>query len=408
MVAGSSWALSPETAMLLDLLQAKGVISQNEATEFTKTLEGKMAEAVEKQPQSSEAITLPQGEGGGEAQESGGTADILSKVHLSGELAASLTAVQSSDSVGEKTSSSDALLDTALLNVETEINQYVTGRLTFLYEEGSNDDNIALDEAVIGLQGSSSLPLYANIGRQYLPFGKYASRFISDPLPLVLGESNDTAFIAGFANDTLDVNIGGFAGKVKKRGKGETINSAVASLTLTLPKAGSEDVLGGRGGVSYISNLATSNSLEGLNHDASDVALLTPGDVESGVAGWSAFISLSYADQLFFDAEYLAAVNDFAVGDFSFAEAENRRPATWNMELAAKVLEPVEIALRYGGSHDVLIDSQGAPLTSQDEYGVVLLYSIFDSTTIAVEYLYQKFHDASDNRLGTVHLAVEF
>ncbi|MDP2105082.1 MAG: hypothetical protein Q8J76_03720, partial [Desulfobulbaceae bacterium] len=40
---GQSWALSPETSMLLDLLKAKGVITESEAVEFTQALEGKMA-----------------------------------------------------------------------------------------------------------------------------------------------------------------------------------------------------------------------------------------------------------------------------------------------------------------------------------------------------------------------------
>lgn len=388
---GQSWALSPETSMLLDLLKAKGVITESEAVEFTQALEGKMAASSPVVDDHRHSVQSLADRVDRMESKKEGIEALDGKLSLSGLVEAEMVVSQEKKADGTKTKSSDLALATAQLNVDAKLNQYVSGHLAFLYEEGGGDDTIVIDEAFVSLTASDDTPVYAKVGRLYVPFGRFESHFISDPGTLVLGETNDTAVVAGYANDIAEFKVGGFKGKVKEAGKSDHINSAVASAVFFVPTT-NEDELSLSGGVSYLSNLATSDSLEAE----------TVGDVADMVGGWSVFFSFAYADSFFFDAEYLGAVKDFAAADFSFTDLENRRPEAWNLEAAILVCEGGEVALRYGGS-----DETGTFL-SQDEYGAALLYRFFDSTSFTVEYLYQQFQDASDNSQGTVQLAVEF
>lgn len=403
--AGQAWSLSSETTMLLDLLKAKGVITQKDAAEFTKTLEAKATEAAAEVTEDdhhhsvkslADRVEKLEGKGGD------GLAEVASKVNLSGLLEVDMTAARAKDAAGEKSNLSDVTLKTAQLNAEATVNQYVTGRIALLYEEAA-DNNVTLDEAIVGLKGGEVLPnAYANLGRLYVPFGQFNSHFISDPTTKILGETNDTAVVTGYANDIIDLNVGAFKGKVKETGKSEQINSAVASAKFTLPK-GSEEGLAVSGGASYLSNLATSDTLEPENTNS------TSGEVVDTVGGVSAFLSMAYAERFFFDAEYLGALDNFAGGDLNFYDPKNRKPQSWNLEAAAKLNKETEFALRYGGSNDGFKNKAGDKfILAEHEYGAALLYEIFDHTSLTIEYLFQKFLDDSNNSQGTMQVAVKF
>ena len=391
---GHALALSPETTMLLELLKAKGVISQQEADEFTKTLEAKVPAASEEdhhhsvQSLSDRVQRLEGKEGRWD--------EGIGKVRFSGLVEVDMGTARTKDAAGHKANSSDVTLATAQLNADATINQYLNGHLVVLYEEdplASGDNGLGLDEAVIGLKGGETFSAYANAGRMYVPFGHFSSHFITDPLTLALGETNDTAVVAGFANETIDVNAGVFKGKVKETGQSDQINSVVASATLSLPAA-SDEGLALRGGLSYLSNLAATDGLE--------AETVTSGEVADSVGGVSAFVSLAYGEKFFIDAEYLGALDHFAAGDFSFSDADNRRPQAWNLEAAARIANGTELALRYGGSE------QAGNFLAEDEYGAALLYELFPETSVIIEYLFQEFQDESNNSQATMELAVEF
>jgi hypothetical protein len=307
-----------------------------------------------------------------------------------------LSTVRAKDSDGNKANRSDVGLAKAQLDADSAANQYVQGHLALLYEEDPTDsgnNDITLDEAIIRLQGEEVLPAYANVGRMHLPFGNFASHFVTDPLTLVLGETIDTAIVAGYANDMVDLNVGAFKGKVKETGKGDQVNSAVASATFLLPMANKYG-LALAGGVSYLANLAASDGLE--------AETTISGEVSETVGGVSAYLSLAYGGRFFLDAEYLGALDRFAAGDLSFVDENNRKPRAWNLEAAAKLTEEIELAVRYGGS------DQAGNFLAAKEYGVALLYDIFANIALTFEYLVQDFADDSANSQATMQLAVEF
>ena len=334
-------------------------------------------------------------------------AGAASKISFSGLLEAAMTSGRMVDAEGGKASSSDLNLSTAQLSTDAFFSEYITGHLSLLYEEDPADagnNNIVLDEALVGVTGGEASPAYVNVGRMYVPFGHFESHFISDPTTLILGETNDTAVLAGYIDNIYDLGIGVFKGKVKEEGENEQINTLVASAVVTLPQ-GSDKKFAMKGGLSYLSNLATSDGLEPYAADDLDdddtTTIATPGEA-SMVGGMSAFLSLAYAERVFFDAEFLGAMDDFADGDLGFVNVDNRRPQAWSLEAAVRAFDKVECAVRYGGS------DEAGTLLADNEYGAVLLYSLFDNTSLATEYLFQEFQDNSENRQATLQLAVEF
>lgn len=97
--------------------------------------------------------------------------------------------------------SSDISLATVELGLESTINDKVDAALLLLYEEGENDDNITVDEAVINFHPNDSLSVSA--GRMYVPFGRFDSNMVSDPLTLELAETQEEAVQLGFSSGNL-------------------------------------------------------------------------------------------------------------------------------------------------------------------------------------------------------------
>lgn len=265
--------------------------------------------------------------------------------------------------------SSDLTLATAQLEVEGVINDHIGGHLILLHQKGA-DESLVVDQAVLTLSCPDTVHsghFHLAAGKLYLPFGKFNSYFISDPLTLELGETNNTALFVGWAlSDRIDLKAGIFSGETDTVGDHDTIDSFVVALELT-PFEGL--TLGG----SYLSDLAESDI--GLVKD--DPVL---GNVYSSrVPGASAFLSLALGPFVF-EGEYLAATKRFeapvaAVGE----ELTGTRPRAWNLELAMIPDERWQVALRAERADDFQNDLV--------RYGAVASYGLFQSTVVALEYL---------------------
>ena len=391
---GQASALSPETEMLLELLQAKGVISQTDADSFKQTIARRLAADADQDDGhyhsvQSLATRLEKLEKQPDPYASG----LLNHIELSGLIEVEAASSRDNDGAGTTSNSSDISLATAELDLDVTINDYMSGHLAFLYEEDSGDP-IILDVGIISLTGGEQLPLALNAGRMYLPFGQFESHFITDPLTLTLGETNDAAVVIGYENPLLTANIGAFNGAVHEDGKDDTINSFVGSLGLTLPE-GTVPGLAANIGISYLSNMATSDELQGTVSTVS-------GNLTDMVASYSAFGHFEFHETFFLELEYLSAVDDFTIGDLTFIDADNRNPSALNIELAAAVLPQLEVGLRYGSTSDV---GNAYP---DNMYGAVLLYGFLDNAAFILEYMDQEFSDNSDSKSATAQIAVEF
>ncbi|MBW2012716.1 MAG: LbtU family siderophore porin [Deltaproteobacteria bacterium] len=293
--------------------------------------------------------------------------------------------------------SSDITLATVELGVDVDITKHVKGHVLFLWEEDDTEP-VDVDEGFITLDGADVVPLYLNVGKLYVPFGNFESHFISDPLTLELGETRESALSVGYVNEWMDVSVSAFNGDIDETGEDNHIESYVAAASFSLPQELISN-FGIAGGVSYISNIADSDGLEGE----------TPGQIKDYVGGFNAFLSISFIDKFFLECEYLGALDEFKANELSFDGGKEFQPETWNFELAYAATDRLEIAVKYEGGDDL-----GGPLLTEDQflpedqYGVAVTYGLFESTSLSLEYLHGEFENDDERDLVTTQLAVEF
>lgn len=284
----------------------------------------------------------------------------------------------------------DVDLATVELAIDARIVDHVDGHILVKYE----DDDVFIDEGFITLTGSDDFPAYLVAGKQYIPFGNYDSHFITDPVTLTLGETVEGAVIFGylFGNEMVDISAGFFNGAAKEAGDDDIIENYVVSGTYT-PFEGLNF------GLSYMSNLAGSDGLQEDNN------VVDSDNLDSLVAGWSAFVSYEFLERFKVIGEYLSALDEFEAGElYDAGETKEREPSAWNVELGVSVVENVEIAVRYSGS-----DDGGNEFLPETEYGGVINWAFFENTNLALEYLHWEFEDDfKETDLFTMQLAVEF
>jgi hypothetical protein len=292
-----------------------------------------------------------------------------------------------SDPALEDEDTSDIDLATVELAVDVKIIEHVDGDIHIKYEE----DDFFVDEGFIALTSTEAFPAYLVAGRQYLRFGYFDSHFVTDPTTLNLGETNEGAIVAGyrFGGELVDISLGFFNGEAQETGDDNVIDSFVASVAVNPFK-------GLMFGVSYTSNLAAS--------DAFSEVMVDTDNLQSLVAGWSAYTSYEFWDRFKLIGEYVAALDDFEAGEvYDAAETEQRKPMAWNTEFGYTITETIEVAARYGGSDD------GGDFLPESEFGAVLNWGLFEKTNLALEYLHAEFeNDVQETDVVTLQLAVSF
>ena len=294
-------------------------------------------------------------------------------------------------------SASDIDLATVELVVDANITRHVNGHVMLKYE---SDTDVFVDEGFITLSGTKAFPAYLIAGRQYIPFGNFDSHFITDPVTLVLGETNEGAVVAGYRVDggRYDLSLGAFNGKTGKANSDSTISNYVASVSA----APFENVVLG---LSYTSNLAASS---GLNEQAQDLdANAKKDDLNRYVGGWSAFASFSF-ENFKLIGEYVGAADEFEAGElYSAVDSEKRKPSAWNVELGYTINGAWEVAGCYEASSDG--DAGAAEFLPESRYGGVVNWGFFKNTNLAAEYLHGEYrNDFQTEDVFTVQLAIEF
>lgn len=278
------------------------------------------------------------------------------------------------DNVEGDKKTSDQQLATVELSADVDINENIAGHLTMLWEDDGSD-NVGVDQAVIFLR--HPVPFWSHYvtfggGKMYLPFGKYTSSFISDPLTLELGESNNTAAVFGLQGDLLRLHIGAFNGDVDTQDD-DRIDSWVASLELT-PTQGLTF------GISYLSDLAES-----------DIELVQNNMYRSSVAAGGAYLSWQLGE-INLMAEYIAALEHFAPEMVGAGEdLSGEKPLAWNVEMAWEPTGRWQVALKAEGADDFQNDLK--------RYGGVVSRGLFRNTVLGLEYLYGEDNENESHTL---------
>ena len=274
-------------------------------------------------------------------------------------------------------------LSTVQIGLDSEFNSWLRGHVIGLWEEDDTEPMV-IDEAVLSLTSPwqvVGLTPELHLGRQYLPFGNFASGMISDPLTLELGETHTTAAIVALAGGPWKVTVGGFEGSIDDGNAG--LDSWVAAFEAT-PRNGFT------ARVSWISDLAESGA-----ELVQDVRVYG-----NEVSGWSAFVDLRQGD-LGMTAEYLAAMNCFKTEQIAAGEdLTGKRPQAFNLELSWQATKKLQLATRY----EEAIDYQG----DVSRYGATASYGLCNYALLAVEYLHADADGDNPAHTFTAQLAVEF
>jgi len=286
-------------------------------------------------------------------------------------------------------------LSTFDFGIDAELNENISGHVLVLWEEDDTEP-IDLDEGFITLTGPLDLPLYLVAGKFYVPFGKFDSFFISDPFTLELSETSESAVAFGFAEDIIDVSIGGFNGDVDKIDKNDHVESFFGSAMLSINDDHSGINLST--GISYISNIADSDGLSAMNDLDSDGE---PDGLNDYVDGISVFVSASLNNTLFCIAEYAGAMDEFEPGDLDFADKKSK-PKAWNIEIALVFPLQIGLGIQYQGSDDC------NNFLPESSYGGIAFCHPFDNTYLGLEYLYQEYEKDDRKQVVTAQLAYNF
>ncbi len=281
--------------------------------------------------------------------------------------------------------SSDLTLATFEFSTEVTINDHINGHIILLYEEDPADDSLKVDEAVISLRCPQSLfgqtPSFHG-GKMYLPFGKFNSSMLSDPLTLDLGETNDTAALFSLEGDLWTFSLGVFNGGTDANNDKDHIDSLVAAIELTPLENLSF-------GFSYISDLAESD-----NELVADTTLYS-----DSVPSASAFLSATL-DAFSFEAEILAALDDFDASLIGTSDLTGKKPLVWNLEASWQATEVFQLTARYEQARDFQDDVT--------RYGATASYGLFRNTVLALEFLHAAPDTDPESDTITAQLGFEF
>ncbi|MBN2645673.1 MAG: LbtU family siderophore porin [Desulfuromonadaceae bacterium] len=334
-------------------------------------------------------------------QQSPALLDALNdRIKLSGAIAveANYTCV---DNTCDDEDSSDHTLATVELGVDVDLIHHVSGHILLLWEEDDTEP-MDVDEAFITLIGEEVLPLTLSAGKLYVPFGNFTSNMVSDPLPLELGETRESAVVVGYEQNGFYASLYAFNGDVEIDGNnGNQIDNVGASLGYVLEK----EYLTLDVGICYTNNLLDSDGLgerfDEAVEEAEEVGQVL--ELQEHVGGFGAHL-VAELGSLNLIGEYVGAIDAIAyrLDGVKFKEDAIR---SWNLEagygfdfLGREAL----VAAGWQGS-----DNAGDFLP-ENRYLACISAGIFDGTSLALEMLHEEYENDGETDSITLQLAIEF
>lgn len=289
-------------------------------------------------------------------------------------------------------SETDLVVATVEFGIAAQINDWVAGEITLLYEE--DDTPLEVDVATITVAPPEG-NWFATAGQMYVPFGIYETNLVSDPLTLEIGETRETAAMFGIGSDGFGGAVYFFNGDSDK-GTDNGIDRFGATAGY--------DHEGDNGGfavhVGYISHIGDSDAIQ----DAIGGPVV---DYVGGVAVDASFSSGPFG----VIAEYVAATDSFQMTELLFGTG-GAEPTAYNIEAAYGFElggKAATVAIGYQGTEEAL-----ALDLPKRRIAVALSVEVMDSTTLSFEWAHDDDYDVADGGTGesantaTAQLAVEF
>ncbi len=392
----NAFAMSPETEMLLKLLEKKGIVTADEAADLKQAVEA----SVEQKATPGKAhtgrmnITDRVARLENQVAKTAVVNDFLEKVEISGLI--EVEGYAASRGSGNKThrDSSDITLATVELEIDAQINEWVNGHLLLLYEDDDTED-FTVDEGIITIGNTEKFPLYLSAGKMYVPFGNFESNMIQDPLTLELGETRESAVQVGFEAAGFYGSVYAFNGDVGETNDNDKVDNYGANLGFAFEQEQfNVDI-----GVGYINNITDADTMTDALDDFGGKDF-----TEDYVSGFASHLIINMGPfQLI--GEYVGAVEEYTAGEM---DIKSVRPESWNIETAftQEILgKETTFALAYQGTHDSL-----AIELPENRYMGAIGINILENTALTIEYMhdvdYGKHEGGTDQRNDTVSAQV--
>jgi len=334
------------------------------------------------------------------------------KITFSGAIEVEASYENFSPAEGEDVDTSDLALSTVELGVDVDLLKHVKGRALLLWEEDDTEP-VDLDEGFILLDGADVVPLYLKAGKIYVPFGKYETRMISDPLTLELGETRETALELGVAFGGFQAAVFAFNGDIDEEGSDDHIDDFGASIGYVRETDDWSIDLG----LGFLNNITDSDGMTGLIEDGQAeaaemgfaVALKddVPGMAAHAVVTVGPFTVIGEYVAMLEDPESVlsditpGALNDLGLDETMSADALK----AWNLEFAYgfDVAEKSAcVALGYQGVSDA---EEALP---ERRYIAAASVDLWEGVGLALEYRHDAYETDDDADAVTAKLAIEF
>jgi len=304
--------------------------------------------------------------------ESRSTPDWLNRLSWSGAVE-----VEAGFADQEDEPSSDLVAATVELGLDAQVNDWTSVQVLLLHEE--DDTPLEVDEASITLGNSDRSPLYLRAGQFYLPFGRFESHMISDPLTLEVAEIRESALQLGAASKHWYGSVFVFNGSTSEGGDNSIEHFGAEAGVLLEAGEASLDV-----GAGYLSSLGDS---DGLDMDAVD-------DFAAGVV----LHALFEMDRLTLIGEYVMARDDLA--------GANSQISAMNLELAYSLaFAGQDLTLALGHQQT----QEAGPDLPSERLMFALGTTLWADTGLSVEWAQDEFDGKNDTASRmTLQLATSF
>mgnify|MGYP000054435471 CR=1 FL=1 len=288
---------------------------------------------------------------------------------------------------------SDTSLATVEVSIEAQINPWTQAHILLLHEDGEDQD-LVIDEGFIAFSFNKSA-IQVTAGKQVLPFARFESHMISDPLTLEMAETNDSAVITRFEGDEFHATIYFFKGDIQQISGNENATQVGAHLGYVI----NFNELHIDFGVDYLNDLSESEGFLGYFENADGDPI-----IQQNVPGVAVNTLITVKDwhAIF---EYVSATREYDSRDLVFG-VDGAQPSSFNAELSHNFVlsgKDVNLAFAIQGSNQAL----NLELPKQREM-VSVSYALQPQTSLAVEYMhasrYHPKHGGSDTSSNVVSL----
>ena len=262
----------------------------------------------------------------------------------------------------------------------------------------AGQNTIKANRAFITLGKLNRSPFYASIGTMYLPFGRYSTAMVSDPITKQMGRALSTqgAILAGFSKPNVSAQVFGFSGNSKINNKADDVFGADANYYANYGHGKAQL------GAGLINNLSESIGLQGyLYYDAATANVIPTGftgqNMAKQVPAYDLNAQASY-DAFVVTTEFIGTTTAYANSDLSFNNA-GAKPKAFHIEGLynfTMIHRPSNAGLFFDHTAQAL----GLAMP-QNSFGVVFNTEVAKDLQFAAQYSHNTDYKTTDSATAT-------